>query len=104
LIYYTIFVGKNNFLYAFIFKEIVADDGVFTVKIGPASSKSNTAVQSSGGIASSVIPNPHPRINCSLLIKNSKLFLYGGIFEKGDRVFTLSDFYSLGMSSKINIY
>lgn len=41
---------------------------------------------------------PPPRMNAVLTVKSSQLFLYGGIFEVGDKQYTLSDFYSLDIS------
>jgi len=32
-----------------------------------------------------------------LAVKNGTLFLYGGVFENGDRQVTLSDFYSIDL-------
>lgn len=40
--------------------------------------------------------HPHPRSNAGLVIKSSKLFLYGGIFETSRVMHTLSDFHLLG--------
>ncbi|KAL4235173.1 kelch domain containing 4 [Mactra antiquata] len=38
---------------------------------------------------------PHPRMNSIMTVKNGVLYVYGGIFEDGDRQYTLSDMYSL---------
>ena len=40
---------------------------------------------------------PHPRMNPILTVKNGILYLYGGLYEDGDRQFTLRDFYSLDL-------
>lgn len=78
---------------------VVADDGIFTVTVGPA------AVDNS---ASAVIRSdkphvfqPSPRMNCGLAVKHGVLYLYGGMFEDGDRQLTLSDLYSLGNNLKL---
>lgn len=39
---------------------------------------------------------PSPRINPGLVVKDNVLYLYGGMFEDGDKQYTLNDFYSLG--------
>ncbi|KAG5725207.1 Kelch domain-containing protein 4 [Termitomyces sp. T112] len=38
---------------------------------------------------------PTPRYNAMLAVLRNTLYLYGGIFEKGSREYTLDDFYSL---------
>lgn len=38
---------------------------------------------------------PCPRINCGLAIKKGVLYLYGGMFEQGQKQITLNDFYSI---------
>ena len=39
---------------------------------------------------------PPPRINAGLAVKRGILYIYGGMFEDGDKQLTLNDFYSLG--------
>lgn len=39
---------------------------------------------------------PSPRINPGMAVKNGVLYMYGGMFEAGDKQYTLNDFYSLG--------
>lgn len=39
---------------------------------------------------------PSPRINPGLVVKHGVLYLFGGMFEDGDRQYTLNDFYKLG--------
>lgn len=39
---------------------------------------------------------PQPRMNSGLAFKQGKLYLYGGIYEVGDKQLTLSDLHSLG--------
>ncbi|KAK0213856.1 hypothetical protein IW262DRAFT_1411933 [Armillaria fumosa] len=38
---------------------------------------------------------PLPRYNAMLAVLQNTLYLYGGIFERGSRKYTLGDFYSL---------
>lgn len=74
------------------------EDGIFSVKIGPqlsdpfADSSACTSVESK--LTTSVF-QPNPRMNAHLVIKHGILYLYGGLYEDGDRQLTLSDFYSL---------
>ncbi|XP_035216585.1 kelch domain-containing protein 4-like isoform X1 [Stegodyphus dumicola] len=74
------------------------EDNIFTVKIGPQ----NPLAVSSEGVSSSsnqIFPIeifvPKARMNASVVIKHGILYLYGGLYEEGDRQLTLSDFYSL---------
>nr|XP_022920971.1 kelch domain-containing protein 4-like [Onthophagus taurus] len=73
----------------------IADDGVFKVTIGPAASTSNTTQMESGKDDDIFVPCP--RMNCGLAVKHGILYLYGGMFEDGDRQVTLCDFYSLDL-------
>lgn len=77
------------------FQETIVEDGVFTMKIGPAPAKGPSG-ESSTQSTSNLPSHPHPRINGSMVVKGSKLFLYGGLFEDDERQHTLSDFYSIG--------
>ena len=71
-------------------------DGIFTVKIGPESTSVSSSDQQPN-LDSSVQFVPHPRMNALLTVKNGILYLYGGIFEEGDKQLTLSDMYSLNL-------
>ncbi|KAM9754279.1 kelch domain-containing protein 4 [Menidia menidia] len=42
-------------------------------------------------------PEPCPRSSAMATVRQGRLFLYGGMFEVGDRQFTLGDFYSLDL-------
>lgn len=62
--------------------------------MGPAPT---TASQiENGSTTNAKIFSPSARINPGLVVKNNVLYLFGGIFEDGDREFTLGDFYKLG--------
>lgn len=41
---------------------------------------------------------PLERYNAMLAVQRNTLYIYGGIFEKGDREYTLDDFYTLDLS------
>lgn len=77
----------------------ISDDGIFKVTVGPSSS---TTLNSNKNVESreSVVKNsfqPSPRINCGLAIKHGQLYLYGGMFEDGDKQITFNDFYSVDL-------
>ncbi|RZF40849.1 hypothetical protein LSTR_LSTR003359 [Laodelphax striatellus] len=80
---------------------VVADDGIFTVTVGPtpATSDSQAADKesstSTAGRSSYFVPSP--RINCGMAVKHGVLYLFGGMFEQGEKQFTFSDFYSLDL-------
>lgn len=87
--------GKVNINMINIFQEKVVEDGVFTMRVStvqPAKNEPHTSSVTSVD----TISHPHSRINCSLAIKGHNLFMYGGVFEEGDREHTLGDLYSLG--------
>ncbi|XP_054719958.1 kelch domain-containing protein 4-like [Uloborus diversus] len=75
----------------------VTEDSIFTVKIGPQTSSSSAANPTSSSTIRSSSQNfiPKPRMNGSLVIRHGTMYLYGGIYEDGDKQLTLSDFYSL---------
>ncbi|ERL87773.1 hypothetical protein D910_05162, partial [Dendroctonus ponderosae] len=73
---------------------VVSDSGVFKVTMAP---KVHCNVQSTGQnlAEKSAVFQPSPRINCGLAIKQGILYLYGGMFEDGERELTFSDLYSI---------
>lgn len=73
----------------------VADDGVFKVTVGPAASSSDGTIVVSNGVCETK-GHPHPRMNCGLAVKHGTLYLYGGLYENGDRMYTFSDLHALG--------
>uniref|UniRef100_A0A8C5WCI5 Kelch domain containing 4 n=1 Tax=Leptobrachium leishanense TaxID=445787 RepID=A0A8C5WCI5_9ANUR len=88
-----------------IIKEIVADDGtVMTIKqVIPAQGPSESEEEESdeddeeqGGAAGPLV-EPCPRSNSLMAVKQGLLYVYGGMFEVGDRQFTLNDLYSLDL-------
>ncbi|XP_039174559.1 kelch domain-containing protein 4 isoform X2 [Crotalus tigris] len=87
-------------------KEVVAEDGtVMIVKqlISAPQGKSTESPESEeddddrGNEASSPPVEPCPRSNAMLAVKHGVLYLYGGMFEVGDRQFTLNDLYALDL-------
>ncbi|XP_034282484.1 kelch domain-containing protein 4 isoform X1 [Pantherophis guttatus] len=89
-----------------IVKEVVAEDGtVMIVKqlISAPQGKSTESPESEGedddggNEASNPPVEPCPRSNAMLAVKHGVLYLYGGMFEVGDRQFTLNDLYALDL-------
>ncbi|KAJ7413778.1 Kelch domain-containing protein 4 [Willisornis vidua] len=85
-----------------IIKEVVAEDGtVMTIKqviSGPAEEKegSEEEEEEEGGAPGPLV-EPCPRSNAMVAVKHGVLFVYGGMFEVGDRQVTLSDLHSIDL-------
>ncbi|KAL2093671.1 hypothetical protein ACEWY4_010983 [Coilia grayii] len=88
-----------------IVKEIVTEDGtVMTIReavpVARVESESDEdddeEEDEEEGAAASLV-EPCARSNAMAAVKGGRLFLYGGMFEVGDRQFTLSDLYSLDL-------
>lgn len=73
----------------------ISDDGIFKVTVGPAPTSETSA--STSDSEHGKIFQPSSRINCGLAIKHGVLYLYGGMFEDGDKQITFSDFYALDL-------
>lgn len=71
----------------------ISDDGIFKVIVGPAPSAVSSKVENDTEEVK--ILQPSARMNCGLAIKHGTLYLYGGMFEDGDKQITYSDFYSI---------
>ncbi|PIO38435.1 hypothetical protein AB205_0109870 [Aquarana catesbeiana] len=89
-----------------IIKEIVAEDGtVMTIKqvisnqAGPASDPEDSAEEEDDEKEEATGPRvePCPRSNTMITVKQGLLYVYGGMFEVGDRQFTLNDLYCLDL-------
>ncbi|XP_069824698.1 kelch domain-containing protein 4 isoform X1 [Dendropsophus ebraccatus] len=88
-----------------IIKEIVAEDGtVMTVKQvissqQPQANDDNDSEEEEEDKEEAVGPQvePCPRSSSMMAVKHGILYLYGGMFEVGDRQFTLNDLYSLDL-------
>ncbi|XP_033613725.1 kelch domain-containing protein 4 isoform X2 [Fukomys damarensis] len=85
-----------------VVKEVVAEDGtIVTIKqvlrapspVGPSPSKDEDGVLES----SSPRIEPCPRSSAMVAVKHGLLFVYGGMFEAGDRQVTLNDLYCLDL-------
>ncbi|XP_057334866.1 kelch domain-containing protein 4 [Microplitis mediator] len=74
--------------------KVVVDDGVFTMTLGPAPATPTCSVAAE---PKTQVFTPSPRINPGLVVKNNVLYLYGGLYEDGDRQYTFNDFYSLDL-------
>lgn len=75
--------------------EKVVSDGVFTVTVGP--SQSSSAFTYAESSMTTGVFSPPPRINAGMVIKRGILYLFGGMFEDGDKLLTLNDFYALDL-------
>lgn len=73
--------------------QVLADDGVFKVTMGPASKGD---VSQSGGSNDIEVFTPRPRMSAGMAVKHGVLYLYGGLFEQDEVQYTLADFYALG--------
>uniref|UniRef100_G3UZ63 Kelch domain containing 4 n=1 Tax=Mus musculus TaxID=10090 RepID=G3UZ63_MOUSE len=85
-----------------VIKEVVSEDGT-VVTIKQVLTPSGLGVQpspkadDSASEASSTGQEPCPRSNAMLAVKHGLLYVYGGMFEAGDRQVTLSDLYCLDL-------
>ncbi|XP_070356393.1 kelch domain-containing protein 4 isoform X1 [Equus asinus] len=85
-----------------VVREVVAEDGtVVTIKqVLPAPSpagRPQSDEEDGPDEAESPTIEPSPRSNAMLAVKHGRLYLYGGMFEAGDRQVTLSDLYCLDL-------
>lgn len=82
-----------------VVKEIVADDGtVMTIKevIPGTVVEEESEEEDEGEEEATCAPmEPCPRSSGMAAVKHGKLYLYGGMFEVGDRQVTLGDLYAL---------
>lgn len=74
-------------------------DGVFTITIG-GSTQSKEAESSTPKLE---INGPSPRMNAGLVLVRHNLYVFGGSYEQGSRLFTLNDFHSLDIN-KLDIW
>ncbi|KAH9515686.1 kelch domain containing 4 [Bulinus truncatus] len=72
-------------------------DGVFTVTYAQPQSVDKNAVDQEADNSAMELDRfwPSKRMNTALVIKDGILYMYGGIYEEGDKQVTLNDFYSL---------
>ena len=72
-------------------------DGVFTVTIGAQSDAASEGAIANSGEGEKLFV-PCGRMKPCLAVKNGVLYLYGGMFEDGDKQVTLCDFHALDLS------
>lgn len=70
---------------------MLADDGVFKVTMGPASK----TVTSTSSETKTKPFQPAPRMNSGLTLKHNILYVYGGMYEDGNKQVTFSDLYAI---------
>lgn len=75
-------------------KTTTTTDGVFTITVGAAVSKA--AETSTAQLLD--IGGPSPRMNAGLVLVKHNLYIFGGCYEQGSRLFTLCDFHSLDIN------
>lgn len=85
-----------------VVREVVTEDGtVVTIKqtlAAPGSAgQPRSDEEDSPDEAGGPVVEPSPRSNAMLAVKHGRLYLYGGMFEAGDRQVTLSDLYCLDL-------
>uniref|UniRef100_A0A3B4TBY9 Kelch domain containing 4 n=1 Tax=Seriola dumerili TaxID=41447 RepID=A0A3B4TBY9_SERDU len=88
-----------------VIKEIVTEDGtVMTIKeVIPGAQEEEEEdeeeeeEEEEDDDASAPLVEPCPRSSAMATVRQGKLYLYGGMFEVGDRQFTLNDFYCLDL-------
>ncbi|XP_069196076.1 kelch domain-containing protein 4 isoform X2 [Procambarus clarkii] len=68
------------------------------VSVGPSQSSSASDKASRAEGDATEVFSPPPRINAGMAIKRGVLYLYGGMYEDGDKQLTLNDFYSLDLN------
>ncbi|CAL8358567.1 unnamed protein product [Lota lota] len=86
-----------------VVKEIVAEDGtVMTIKeVIPGTQveeEEDDDEEEEDDEASAPLVEPCSRCSAMATVRQGKLYLYGGMFEVGDRQFTLNDFYCLDLN------
>ena len=74
------------------------DDGIFTVTMGPQGSAcGNAGDKHNEGQTPDDLFIPCKRMNALMTVKHGVLYLYGGIYEIGDKQVTLADMYALDL-------
>nr|XP_027789042.1 kelch domain-containing protein 4 isoform X1 [Marmota flaviventris] len=84
-----------------VVKEVVAEDGtVVTIKqvlTAPGSASCPPPEEEDGAVEAGPRVEPCPRSSAMLAVKHGLLYVYGGMFEAGDRQVTLNDLYCLDL-------
>ncbi|KAK3757981.1 hypothetical protein RRG08_058293 [Elysia crispata] len=74
------------------------NDDIFKVTVAPSAAGPEMATSSSDVATAFAAEEkfwPSARMNTSVAFKDGNFFMYGGVFEEGDKQVTLADFYSL---------
>lgn len=73
---------------------------IFTVKIGPQSSVESMETAASGIAIAMEVETfmPSKRMKPCLAMRDGVMYMYGGLYEEGDKQVTLTDFYALDLN------
>ncbi|XP_007468490.1 PREDICTED: kelch domain-containing protein 4 [Lipotes vexillifer] len=86
-----------------VVRELVAEDGTMVTiqqglaALGPLGQPESDDSDDGPNEAGVPAVEPSPRSSAMLAVKHGRLYLYGGMFEAGDRQVTLSDLYCLDL-------
>ncbi|XP_041974605.1 kelch domain-containing protein 4 [Aricia agestis] len=75
----------------------VVTDEVFTMKLGGVPLGGHSEGPDAGGPAARAAGGPGARMSAMLCVQRSALYVYGGVLEKDDKQFYLTDMYSLDL-------
>lgn len=75
----------------------VVTDEVFTMKLGGAPTLTASTLGAEGGAPAGPRSGPGARMSAMMAVQRSTLYVYGGVLEKDDKQFYLSDMYSLDL-------
>ncbi|XP_061720861.1 kelch domain-containing protein 4 [Cydia pomonella] len=75
----------------------VVTDEVFTMKLGGAAPAAAASPAGAAPARARAAPGPCPRMSAMMAVQRSVLYIYGGILEKDEKQFYLSDMYSLDL-------
>ena len=75
------------------------DDGIFKVSMGAQTGSGDDGNQDTVAMETELnLFTPRARMGSLLVVKNNVLYMYGGMWEAGDKQFTFGDFYSLDLN------
>lgn len=66
------------------------------MKLGGGGSTTPAPLSTTTSPQAALKTGPSPRMSAMLAVQRSTLYVYGGVLEKDDKQFYLSDLYSLG--------
>ena len=73
------------------------ENDIFTVTVASQSKNETDTLQQGEQPTQQEMFTPGKRMNTLLAVKHGILYMYGGVFEVGDKQYTLSDMYSLDL-------